>query len=195
MELALDAAKRYSYADYLTWFDEKRRELYNGFIKLMSPAPVLSHATVVGNIYADMRQYIRLNKGKCKLFVAPFDVRLPVNGETDDDKIYTVVQPDVCLVCDLSKLDERGCLGAPDLVVEVLSPSTRKNDLNDKYLLYEKAGVKEYWVIAPSKDKDVTVFLLQDDGKYAPGQFYDEHSLIPVKSLPGLEIRAEELFN
>ena len=129
MELSLDLSKRYTYADYLTWLDDKRRELFDGFIKMMSPAPRRIHAEIGFNISWHLGAILKKNRGKCKVFVAPFDVRLPKNGETTDDKIYTVVQPDICVVCDMSKLDKRGCCGAPDLIVEVLSPSTLKRDV------------------------------------------------------------------
>jgi len=143
MELSLDLNKRYTYADYLTWFDDKARELIDGFIKMMSPAPRIRHAKVVKNIYRHFDSIITKNKGRCEVFFAPFDVRFPKNGETAYDKIDTVVQPDICVICDLSKLDDRGCCGAPDMIVEVLSPSTAKKDLTEKFNLYEEHGVKE----------------------------------------------------
>ena len=113
MELVLDLKKRYSYADYLTWADDRMRELIDGFIKSMSPAAGLKHQEVIGILIRDFGIYIKKNKGKCKVFPAPFDVRLPVNGERENDKIYNVVQPDICIVCDMSKLDRRGCLERP----------------------------------------------------------------------------------
>jgi len=192
MELTLDMTKRYSYADYLTWLDDKRRELFEGIVKLL-PAPSSIHAILSRRITLPVGTFISKQKGHCELFYAPFDVRLPKNGERDDDKIYTVVQPDICLVCDRSKIDERGCLGAPDLIIEILSPSTRKNDLHDKYDLYEAAGVKEYWVADPAS-KDITVFLLQDDGKYNDGVVYERKARVPVHSLPGLTLNLEEIF-
>ncbi|MDR3250855.1 MAG: Uma2 family endonuclease [Tannerella sp.] len=194
MELTLDMNKRYTYADYMTWWDDKRRELIDGFIKMMSPAATLSHAKSVARINYCLFDYIKGHKGQCQVFTAPFDVRLPKNGEKEDNKIFSVVQPDICVVCDPSKLDERGCLGAPDMIVEVLSPSTRKHDLNDKYRLYEAYGVKEYWVVEP-KSKDVAVFILQDDNTYAEGLIYTGKVNIPVQSLPGLEIDSEDLFD
>jgi Uma2 family endonuclease len=127
------------------------------------------------------------------VYHAPFDVRLPKNGETADDKIYTVVQPDICVICDQKKLDEKGCLGAPDLVVEVQSPSTAKHDLNEKFHLYEEAGVKEYWVVFP-RDKGLTVFLLQEDGKFDRGTSYEFEGKVPVSIFKGLEIDLQELF-
>lgn len=194
MELILDEKKRYTYADYLTWLDDKRRELLDGFIRLMSPAPTSTHAEISFNLSVLFGSYIKNKNRHCKAFSAPFDVRLPQKMEkVTDDKIYTVVQPDICIVCDVSKIDERGCLGAPDLVVEITSPSSQKYDLNDKYNLYEAAGVKEYWVISP-KDKSVNVFILQDDGKYDRGTVYEKETEIPVKTLPGLTLKTPDIF-
>ena len=110
--LNLDMSKRYTYADYLTWLDDKRRELIDGFIHLMS-APLRRHAGVSAKLSIRIGTFIENRKGKCRTYYAPFDVRLPLNGTKDDDKIYDVVQPDICVVCDLKKLDERGCIGAP----------------------------------------------------------------------------------
>jgi hypothetical protein len=104
MGLSLDLNRRYTYADYLTWWDDKRRELVNGFIRMMSPAPKVRHQEVSGNLYSGLHQIIRRNNGKCKIFSAPFDVRLPRNGEKEDHLIDTVVQPDICIICDLFKI-------------------------------------------------------------------------------------------
>jgi Uma2 family endonuclease len=188
-------AKRYSYADYLTWTDDKMREIIDGVVYLFA-APVREHAEAIAPLFARAWWYIRKRKGKCKIYTAPFDVRLPTNGETDNDKIFNVVQPDICVICDRSKLDKDGCIGAPDLIVEVISPSTGKRDLNQKFNLYEKAGVKEYWVVYP-KIKAVCVYILQEDGKYDEGTTYDfirGKSKVPVKTLAGLVIDLEELF-
>ena len=188
-------ARRYSYADYLTWADDKMREIIDGVVHLFS-APVRMHAAVIPQFIFRALTFIRKRKGKCKIYTAPFDVRLPKNGETDDDKIFNVVQPDICVVCDPSKLDSRGCIGAPDLIVEVISISTSKRDLKEKFMLYEESGVKEYWVVFP-KDKGVTVFLLQPTGKYDEGTTYqvlDGTTKVPVQTLEGLIIDLEELF-
>lgn len=138
--LDLDETKRYTYADYLTWFDDKRRELINGFIRMMSPAASTKHARVSSELVYAMTSFIKKRKGKCLVFDTPFDVRLPnKTGETADDKIDTVVQPDICLICDLSKLDKRGCIGVPDLVIEILSPSNSKYDVTEKFDTYQFA--------------------------------------------------------
>jgi len=190
--LNLDESIRYTYADYLTWLDDKRRELINGFIHLMS-TPFRRHARVSMKLSVLIEAYNQDNKGKCHVYHAPFDVRLPLLGSLDDDKIYDVVQPDICVVCDLSKLDDKGCIGAPDLIVEVLSPSTLKYDWNYKFNLYEDAGVREYWIVDPNA-KVAYVFLLQPDGKYDFGTVYEYGQKAPVHILKGLEIDLNELF-
>jgi Uma2 family endonuclease len=187
--------KRYSYADYLTWTDNVMREIINGVVYAFS-APIRNHAAAVGTFFGNAFNFIKRKKGQCKIYTAPFDVRLSVDGETDETKIYNVVQPDICVVCDPSKLDDKGCIGAPDLIVEVNSPSTSKKDLHYKFDLYEKVGVKEYWVVYPA-DRAVTVFLLQPDGKYDEGKTYDMvygATHVPVKTLEGLVIELKELF-
>jgi len=190
--LDLDESKRYTYADYLNWLDDKRRELINGFIHLMS-APNKIHARVTHLTGWFFESFVKQHKGKFQIFHAPFDVRLPLNNEIEESKIYNVVQPDLCVICDLSKLDERGCIGAPDLIVEVLSPSTLKYDWNYKFNLYEAAGVKEYWIVDP-KAKVVNTFLLQPDGKYDLGTVYECNQKAPVQIFEGLEIDLNELF-
>lgn len=193
MDITLDSKKRYTYADYLTWLDGKTRELLDGFIHLMSPAPNLTHAKISRKIFLPLGGYIEKHKGKCQVFTAPFDVRLPKSGETADNKIYTVVQPDICVICDESKLDERGCLGAPDMVIEILSLSTQKYDFNEKFNLYEASGVKEYWIVSP-KEKGVNVFILQDNGKYDNGTVYEGKVDIPVKIIAGLSLNTNDIF-
>jgi len=193
MELILDLTKRYTYADYLMWLDDKRRELIDGFVHLMS-APVRIHARISMKLSLKIMTFLKDKKRECHVYHAPFDVRLPINGSKDDNKIYDVVQPDICVICDLTKLDDRGCIGAPDLIVEVLSPSTLKYDWNYKFNLYEKAGVREYWIVDP-KGKMVNVFLLQSDGNYDNGTVYECHQKAPVFIFEGLEIDLNELFN
>jgi len=187
--------QRYTYADYLMWTDDKMREVINGIAYAFS-APFRNHAGATISFLKKALPFVDRRKGKCKIYTAPFDVRLPINGETADDKIYNVVQPDICVICDPSKLDKRGCIGAPDLIVEVFSPSTGKRDMNEKFSLYEKSGVSEYWIVYPN-DKAVTVFLLQPNCKYNEGTTYEiinGAKEVPVKTLEGLIIDLEELF-
>lgn len=192
--LDLDETKRYTYADYLTWWDDKRRELINGFIRLMSPAASPKHARVSSKLVYAITDFIEKRKGKCLVFNAPFDVRLPKkSGEKADDKIYTVVQPDICLLCDLSKLDKTGCIGAPDLMIEIASPSNRRYDETKKLRAYQSAGVPEYWIVYPKKEA-ITVYLLQPTGKYDQGTIYGIGAKVPVRVLKGLKIDMEKLF-
>ena len=194
-EVCLNPSIRYTYAEYLTWADNKRRELFDGIVQLMS-APHIIHSIVTAGIFGRMWSYVKKRKGVCKIFHSPIDVRLPKNRETDDSKIYTVVQPDIVVVCDPSKIDKKGIIGAPDLVVEVQSPSTAKLVMGKKFDLYEEAGVKEYWVVYPNAG--LTVFLLQDNGKYDNGTTYDvvytPDAKVPVHTIEGLEIELKELF-
>lgn len=135
----------YSYADYLAWEMEEVVELIKGKIfKRAAAAPSRIHQRLAGDLYTELNLFL---KGKqCQAYIAPFDVRLPIKS-TKNEKIHTVVQPDICVVCDLEKLDDRGCLGAPDLVIEVLSPGNKQLELQHKYEVYEESGVKEYWLM------------------------------------------------
>jgi Uma2 family endonuclease len=188
----IDLNKRYTFADYLTWLDDKRRELFNGFVKMMTPAPSTKHQLILNEINGQFWQ--QLKKTKCKVFPAPFDVRFPSkSGEISDDKIYTVVQPDISIVCDKSKLDNRGCIGAPDLIVEVLSRSTTKNDVEEKFKLYEENGVKEYWIVYPN-DETITVFLLEN-GKYTHQGIFAKGSKVKTGIFEGkITIDLDEVF-
>lgn len=158
-----DLSGSYTYADYLTWTWDEMVELIEGKIYKMSPAPGTVHQRISAEL---TRQFANHLLGKsCQVFVAPFDVRLPrKNYGSTDQEIITVVQPDLCVICDPKKIDERGCLGAPDLVIEILSPATSKKDLREKFDAYEEAGVKEYWIIHPT-EQTMLVFMLEN-GKY-----------------------------
>jgi len=158
----------------------------------MTPAPARKHQEISGKIYLNIGNYL-LNKNTCKVYTAPFDVRLPKSKETkNDDKIYTVVQPDICVICDPSKLDERGCIGAPDLIVEIISPSTSKKDITDKFKVYEEAGVKEYWIVNPN-DENINVFV-RTDGVYQLKGMYAGDMKIKVSIFDDLEISLEDIF-
>jgi Uma2 family endonuclease len=188
----INPSRRYTYADYLTWEDGRRRELIHGIVYDLFSAPMRIHAEISTKLVAWVNLFMERRKGKCKVFHAPFDVRFPKDGKTDDNEIDTTIQPDLCVVCDPKKLDERGCIGAPDLIVEVLSPSTRKKDLTTKFTLYEEAGVREYWVIDPPQ-KTLTVFLLQESGKFDEGTVYKKGKA-PVAIFEGLKIDLKKLF-
>jgi Uma2 family endonuclease len=191
--LKIDLNKRYSYADYLTWLDDVRRELFNGVIKLMPPAPSSKHQEISFNLSGILRNFII--KKKCKGFAAPSDVRFPTNKKgTADHQIYTVLQPDLYIVCDLSKIDDRGCLGAPDMVIEIVSAKSSKRDTKDKFEIYQEHGVREYWIVNPN-DENVTVFVLDDQSKFQFVGMYAGDDKIPVNIFNGeLKIDLTEVF-
>ncbi|HMO41677.1 MAG TPA: Uma2 family endonuclease [Saprospiraceae bacterium] len=160
----LDLSKKYTYADYLTWRFSEMVELIRGKIFKMSPAPNLYHQEISSNMLKKIFFYL---EGKpCKVFHAPFDVRLPLPpNQVKNEQIDTVVQPDISVICDLNKLDIRGCLGAPDWIIEILSPSTASKDLREKFELYEFSGVREYWIVHPH-EHTLLVYKLDENGKY-----------------------------
>jgi Uma2 family endonuclease len=186
-----DPSFSYTYADYLKWNFEERLELIKGRIFKMSPAPSPLHQNVTGNIYMAARKFLK--KKKCIVYQAPFDVRLPVKNRKKDDQITTVVQPDICIICDETKIDVRGCNGAPDLIVETLSPGNSHKEVKLKFDLYEEAGVKEYWVVNPVEE-NLVVFVLDDHGKYTGGKMYAGKEKIECKAIPGFIIATEEIF-
>ena len=184
-------AGRYTYGDYLKWSDDERWELIEGQPFDMSPAPSRQHQKILGNLFTMISNYLK--DKKCEVYVAPFDIRLPEYEGQKDEEIINVVQPDITIICDLSKLDDKGCKGAPDLVVEVLSPATAGKDLKLKLKLYENQGVKEYWLIHPI-DKTVIVFQLNDKGEYGKPETYAELDSITVGILDDLDINLKEVF-
>jgi Uma2 family endonuclease len=165
----LDMTKSYTYADYLTWEFDEMVELIKGKIFRMSPAPIVIHQVVANAINNEL--YFFFKGTKCRVFIAPFDVRLVKKGK-DSKSINTVVQPDICVICDLEKLDEFGCVGAPDLIVEVASPGTIKKDYNEKFNLYEENGIKEYWIANP-KSKTIEVYTLLNN-EYKLHAYYEK---------------------
>jgi Uma2 family endonuclease len=191
--LNLDMNKRYTYSDYLTWMDDVRRELFDGFVKLMVPAPSRKHQKISTNLTSIFWTFLRSKR--CEIYHAPSDVRFPANKNSrKDDQVFTVLQPDIFVVCDLSKLDDRGCLGAPDLIIEIISPKNPKRDLKDKFEIYQKHGVREYWIVNPS-DENVNVFVLDQNGKYQLVGMYAEDDKIPVNIFNGdLKIDLTEVF-
>ena len=190
MKLAdLDLNKVYTYADYFKWQFEERVELLKGRIFKMSPAPNRAHQTMAGYIYLELGTFLR--KKQCKVYIAPFDVRLP-RKSTDDKDIITVLQPDVCVVCDPSKLDKRGCIGAPDIVVEILSPGNNAKELKNKFEIYEEAGIKEYWVVAP-QNQTFTAYTLIDN-KYQPSRLMTTGDIVTSPVLPGFSMNLTGLF-
>jgi len=182
--------RRYTYGDYLTWQDGKRYEIIDGLVYNMSPAPYRRHQEVIRELVLQIGSFMKGRK--CALFFAPFDVRLPKDEEADGD-IETVVQPDLVVVCDLKKLDERGCKGAPDLAIEVVSPFSVDRDRKIKKWLYERSGVKEYWIV-DYIEKTVEVYLLNEEGKYNKPKIYVEGDKAPVDIFQDLTIDLTLVF-
>ncbi|WP_310558572.1 Uma2 family endonuclease [Flavobacterium sp.] len=183
----LDLTKEYTYSDYLLWQFSERVELIKGFIRQMSPAPNRFHQVVARNITG-----IFLNafiKHSCNVYFAPFDVRLPIPSKKKDT---TVVQPDICVVCDKSKLDDAGCNGAPELMIEILSPNNSKHDVDTKFKLYEEAGVLEYWIVEPV-EKIIFVYTLVN-GKYIGLKPQTEGENIQSPLFPDLKIAIIDVF-
>ena len=182
----------YSYTDYMTWQFAERVELFKGYFRQMA-APNRKHQTISVCLTA---AFFNTFKGHpCKVFAAPFDVRLPkVNPKSTKKKdIYTVVQPDICVICDLTKLDDAGCVGSPDLIVEILSPSNSKRDIFDKFQIYEEAGVKEYWIANPT-EKYMQQFILNANQKYEQLYVAASGETLTAHIFPELTVLIDEVF-
>ncbi|MFZ2959503.1 MAG: Uma2 family endonuclease [Candidatus Ozemobacteraceae bacterium] len=189
MTKAVTREKHYTYGEYCQWPEDERWELIDGIPYDMTPAPNRLHQMILGKLYTQFDQFLE-NK-TCSVYIAPFDVRLPEGKELDDD-VTTVVQPDLVVVCDSSKLDDKGCRGAPDLVIEILSPSTSAKDQIKKQFLYERHGVKEFWLVHPT-DRLVTIYRLVGNTFQRP-VFFDSSAKIPVGILPELLIDCSRVF-
>ena len=189
--MALPAKKeRYTFADVLAWPDDERAELINGEIFLMAPSPSRGHQGISVELTRQFANY--LEGKKCKAYHAPFDVRLfEKEGDAPED-VDTVVEPDLVVICDPSKLDDRGCKGAPDMVVEILSPSTQRHDRFTKFSLYQRAGVKEYWIVDP-ESKAVQSFVLED-GRYSVKEYGTAGDKMKVNVLEDCIIDLSEVF-
>ena len=184
MGYALRDERRYRYGDYRRWPDDSRYELIEGVAYLMAPAPSTNHQTLVLELAFQVRS--ALEGGTCRILLAPVDVLLP-RGEEVDDEVDTVVQPDVLVVCDPAKVVMRGVRGAPDWAVEVLSPSSASHDQTIKLVAYERAGVREYWLVHPT-DRVLTVYRLGTDG-YGKPDIQELTGETAVGVLPGVTIR------
>jgi Uma2 family endonuclease len=180
----------FTYADALTWDEDDRIELIYGEPVMMAP-PSTAHQDIVVDLTAQFRTYLR--DKTCRVYSAPFGVRLfQQEGEHPED-VDTLVEPDLSIVCDENKLDEAGYRGAPALIVEVLSPSNQRHDRFVKFRLYQRAGVKEYWIVDPEA-KHVQVDTLEEDGQYSSAIVYGAEDKLPVGVLEGLIIDLSWVF-
>ena len=188
----LDPKGIYSYADYLSWHFENTVELIKGRLQKMA-APNRKHQDIswqLGGVF-----FPTFKNFPCKAYAAPFDVRLIDKSRSlkANKEILTVVQPDLCVICDLEKLDEKGCIGAPDLIVEILSASNSKKEMRTKKSLYEESGVKEYWIIDPTHET-LFQYVLQTDELYAPPQIFVNDEIVQSAIFPQLKINLLEIF-
>ena len=181
---------RYSYGDYVQWTGEERWELIDGVPYLMSPAPGSEHQFLAGRIYGQL--FNQLENHPCRAAFSPFDVRLPEGDEADED-IQTVVQPDILVICDESKVDKKGIRGAPDFIIEIISPSTATRDEIMKAELYARHGVKEYWIVDPEK-KQVSVHRLGEERTWREVRLFRGEGKLPVEAVDGLQIDLDKVF-
>lgn len=183
--------RKYNYSDYLQWQDDERWELIDGRAYNMTPAPNRKHQDISGELFRQISNYLQ---GKdCRVYAAPFDVRLPQKGEKEEE-IETIIQPDITVICDKTKLDDKGCVGAPDLIIEILSPHTAKKDVREKFYLYERIGVKEYWIADP-EDDNIMVFNLKDNGEYSKPKVYIRGQKAKIDIFEDLIIDLALVFN
>ena len=187
----LDLKGTYSYADYLLWQFSERVELIKGKIFKMSPAPSSSHQDILLNLTRIFDKVFYATP--CKLYFAPLDVRLiNYKDSTTENKIFSVVQPDLCVICDRSKVDLKGCLGSPDLVVEILSLGNSKKEMDTKFDLYQENKILEYWIVNPFQ-KTILIYLLEND-RYIGLKPFIEDSKIISPTFPNLKVSAKKVF-
>jgi len=190
----LDSNATYTYADYLTWQIDATVELIKGKIMAMSPAPGTSHQGISWQLSGVLFNFFKHQP--CRAYTAPFDVRLYDRKKSvhDNQDIYSVVQPDLCVICDTSKIDAKGCLGAPDWIIEILSPGNSKKEMQIKYQLYQESGVKEYWLVYPG-EKAVHQFLLNEETeKYQLLNMYAGEDIATPVLFPDCRIDLQEVF-
>lgn len=181
----------YTYKDYASWPDDERWELIDGVAWNMSPAPMRRHQKILGDLHVVFREYFE--DKPCEVYLAPFDVFFPADEDQEMDDVTTVVQPDLSVICDQKKLIEKGCYGPPDLVVEILSPYTIKKDFNEKYRLFERSAVGEYWIIDPG-NRYIRIFKFQEAGGYDAGEVFEIGDTALSSHFSGLKVDVEALI-
>lgn len=180
------ADRLYTYGDYRSWPDDERWELIDGVAWNMSPAPSRKHQSISTGLLVQIANF--LQDKDCEIYHAPFDVMLPDQADQPEDQIVTVVQPDISVICDSAKLTDKGCTGAPDFLIEILSPYTAKKDIDIKFHLYERHGVREYWLVDPG-NRYVHAYVLSADGAYPEEpKVYLPEDKIESAVLPGLVV-------
>lgn len=189
--MELPASKEYyTYADYLAWDESERYEIIDGKLYAMA-TPTREHQGISMEISGQI--WLFLKDKPCKVYVAPFGVRLFEKDDDTPDDVDTVLEPDISVVCDSNKLDKKGCKGAPDFVIEILSPSNERHDLFVKYNLYMRAGVREYWIVDPER-KNVMVYLLDENGVYKLSEMYGANDTAKITVLNDCPIDLKAVF-
>lgn len=179
----------YTFADCLTWPENERIELIDGEAVLMS-LPSTVHQKISGELFRQLANF--LEGKKCEVFSAPFGVRLFEKDGDSPENVDTMVEPDISVICDRDKLDRHGCKGAPDLIVEILSPSTQRRDRLIKLELYQRAGVREYWLVSP--EEQTVQVLLFTNGLLLPRELYKKGDIAKVNVLEGCFLELEKVF-
>lgn len=185
----LDPDGSYTYADYLRWEFDERVELIKGRLFKMSPGPNTMHQRASGRLSRVLLNYF--HQKSCQLFIAPFDVRLPVGRKKG--QYTTVVQPDICVICDESKIDAQGCKGTPDLIVEILSPGNSRREMREKFEVYQESGVREYWLVNPV-EKVVFIYILNDQHTFIGLAPAVDGDILRSHIFPELEVDLKEVF-
>ena len=178
--------KLYTYADYLAYPENERVEIIDGHIYAMSPSPSQIHQEIITELTTSINNYIKSNKGDCKIYPAPFDVILK-DATEDLNNSKTTIQPDISVICDKNKLTDKGCIGSPDLIIEVVSPFNPNNDHIRKLGLYDHYKVREYWIVNPMNG-NILVYRLDGNGAYAAPETYSFKDKIKVGIYDDLEI-------
>lgn len=182
--------KVYTYADYISYSENERIEIIDGKIYAMSPAPSRIHQKLIVELSTILNNYIKSNKGPCEVYVSPFDVFLTDNEDIQNCK--NIVQPDISVICDKNKLNDKGCIGAPDMIIEVVSPYNPSNDYVRKLSVYEQFKVREYWIINPM-EQTIVIYKLDDTMQYTAPKFYTFKDKIKVGIYDNLEINFNDL--
>ncbi len=191
-EPAVGRDRTYTYGDYKNWPDDERWELIDGTAWNMSPAPNRFHQGYLIGFIVQIGVY--LEGHPCRMYAAPFDVLLPDRADQEEDDVATVVQPDISVICDIEKLTDKGCTGAPDWIIEILSPYTSKKDMTVKFELYRRHGVREYWIVDPG-NRYVHVYILDDNGRYPEDpEVYLKDAVVPCTVLEGLSLDLSRVF-
>ncbi len=184
--------RHYTYADYRTWPDDERWELIRGVAWNMSPAPSVPHQRVSRELAAVIGAFLGERDTPCEMLAAPMDVFLPADPGQPEDEVDNVVQPDIVVVCDQARVKRRGVWGAPDWIIEILSPHTTRKDMGEKLDLYEERGVREYWIVDPG-NRCVQVYR-PVGSSYGEPEVHVSPAIVPSATLPGLHVPLAGLF-